>query len=438
VRRAISDRRILIVAVLAVALVITTAGYAIGRGLGGPSVPSDAVAVVQDAPDGTISTADFQAALTQTAAGQGLPKPPSPSDPQYPQLRDAAMSDVLLTRWVRGEAEERGITVSDTEVANFIKQQFGNAAQFRKQAKQANFTVPQARERIREVFLPSQQIQQEVLPKNPTVSDAQVSDFYQANKSQFQQPETRDVRQIVNKDKAKVEQAKSLLEKDNSSKSWKKVAAKYSTDTATKSNGGLRQGVTKGQNEPILDQQISSASQGPLIGPFKGQAGYYLIEVDKITPAQTTPLSSVSSQIKQQLSSGAQQEAAQAFQQDFVDKWVSRSVCAPGYVMDRCSNFTVHDACSGDDSGESGDVGKTGCPTFVPSTAPVAPGKATVFPGQAPQGLPQGPLQPAPSTAAQPGVIGPPGAPQLPPGAAPQTAPPQTAPPQSAPPSTGP
>src|SRR6478609_8262497 len=81
-----------------------------------PSVPSGAVAVVEDAPDGTISKAEFGSALKQTAARQGLPKPPSPSGPLYPTLRDTAMSAVLLSRWVRGEAEERGITVSNAEV----------------------------------------------------------------------------------------------------------------------------------------------------------------------------------------------------------------------------------------------------------------------------------------------------------------------------------
>ncbi len=36
------------------------------------------------------------------------------------------------------------------------------------------------------------------------------------------------MRVVVNKDKAKVEEAKAALEKDDSPASWKKVAAKYS------------------------------------------------------------------------------------------------------------------------------------------------------------------------------------------------------------------
>jgi len=450
-----SNRRFILVGfgALFVALFVIVG---VADGIGQPSVPSGDVAVVQDAPDGTLTVAQFQAALKQTAARQGIKQVPSPSSPQYPTLRDAAMSDLLLSRWVAGEAEERGITVSDSEVANQLaqikKQQFSNSnAQFHKFLQQAGFSPADARDRVR-LSLLSQGVQNQILPQGctstsgaplppncPTASDEQVKQFYETNKSQFQQPETRDVRQIVNSDQAKVQQAKTLLEQDDSPQSWKKVASKYSTDKATKDNGGLRQGVAQGQSDPAVEPQIFSASQGQLVGPIKGQAGYYLVEVEAITPAKTAPLSSVSSQIKQQLGQGVQQQIAQNFQEDFVAKWTSRTFCAEGYVSDRCANFTPQDACNGDDSGETANVDKTGCPAFVPSTVPVAPGEATVFPGQQAQGLPQAPLSTAPAPAAQPGVIGPGGAPQLPPGAAPPgAAPPGAAPPQTAPPQTAP
>jgi parvulin-like peptidyl-prolyl isomerase len=90
-------------------------------------------------------------------------------------------------------------------------------------------------------------------------------------------------------------------------------------------SGGLRSGVAKGQSDPALEAQIFSAPQGQLVGPFKAQAGFYVIEVEKITPASTTPLSKASAQIKQQLAQGRQQEIGQTFQQDFLDKWRSRT-----------------------------------------------------------------------------------------------------------------
>src|SRR6266511_3201787 len=409
VRRVTSNTRILLVVVLTAALVITVAGYAIGRGLGATSVLSGDVAVVDDVPDGGITSDEFQKTLEQTAARQGIKQVPKPSDPSYPTLRDSAMADALLSRWVRGEADERGITVSDSEVSDQLekikKQQFGSERKF-------------------------QQIQKQVLPTAPNVSQSQIENFYEANKTQFTQPETRDVREIVNKDPSKVEQANQLLDQDDSPDNWKKVAAKFSTDQATKSNGGLRQGVAKGQTEPAVDAAIFTAPAGQLVGPIEGQTADYLIEVEKVNPEKVTSLSDATSQIKQQLSQGIQQQAATAFQQDFVDKWTSRTFCASGYVMDRCANFTPTDACNGDDSGEQGDVDKTGCPAPVASMAPVAPGAGGLFPGQPAKGLPQGPIQPP---SAQPGVIGPPGAPTLPPGVAPQGAPPATPQPGTAP-----
>ena len=413
-RARISNKRVALIGfgALFIALFVI---YGVANGIGNPSVPSGDVAVVEDAPDGHISQADFDAALKQAAARQGLKQTPAPDSPQYSAIRDAAMSDLLLSRWVRGEAEDRGISVSDTEVTNQLnqikKQQFGSDAKFQQFLKQAGFSLQDARDRV-ELQLISNEIQKQVLPETPDVSSALIKNFYEANKAQFQQPETRDVREIVNSDQAKAEQAKAQLSNDDSAASWTKVAAQFSTDKATKSSGGLKQGVTKGQNEPALDDQIFSAPQGQIVGPFKGQSNYYVIEVEKISPESTTALSTASQQIKQQLAQGEQQEIAQAFQTDFLDKWTSRSFCAKAYLMSRCANYTPpSQAIPG------------GAPVI--SSRPVAPGQASFFPGEAPQGLPQGPQQPA-SAAVQPGVIGPGGAPQLPPGAVPQGAAPQT------------
>jgi foldase protein PrsA len=403
------DRRIVAVAVLAALLVVLLVVVAIAQGIGNPSVPSDDVAVVEDAPDGQITTAEFQAALEQSAARQGAKEVPPPSDPQYTALRDAAMSDLLLGRWVRGEASDRGISVSDSEISNqldqIVKQQFGGQKQFQKFLKQANFTPEQARERI-ELQLLSDEIQKQVLPQDPGVPDSEIEDFYKANQAQFEQPETRDVRQIVNRDQAKVERAKSLLEQDDSPANWKKVAARFSSDKATKDSGGLRANVAQGQSEPALEEQVFAAEEGQLVGPFKGQSSYYLIEVEKINPAQTTPLSEASQQIGQQLAQGKQQQLAQDFQQDFLEKWRSRTFCADDYLIDRCENFTPSLQRI------------PGAPPLI-STPAVSPGRAAVFAGQPIPALPQGPIQPV--AAGQPGVIGPPGgvAP-LPPGTVPQ------------------
>ncbi len=411
----------LVALALAAALVLTVVLAAATRGLGAPSIPSGAVAVVQDAPNGTVTSEEFTRALDQAAPRLQLPSVPKPGTPQYDQVKTAAMSDLLLGRWVSGEADERGVTVSDTQVSDELaqlkKSQFGGEKGFQQFLKQSHYTEQDALDRVRLQLL-SQEIQKQVLPQTPTVSDSEVNDFYQANNSQFQQPETRDVRLILNPDQSKVQAAATALATDDSPTSWAKVAKQYSTDPTTKSTGGLRQAVAQNQSEPALDEQLFKAPTSQLVGPFKGQNGYYLIEVEKVTPASVTPLSKqVSDQIRQQLVSLKQQEVASTFQADFSDKWTTRTFCADADAIDRCENFVPPStAVAG------------GAP--VVSTRPVTPGDATVF--GPPQGLPQGPIQPVtPTPAGLPtGVI--PGG-TLPPGAVPPTGAPQTAPPTGAP-----
>ena len=102
---------------------------AVAQGIGNPSIPDDAIAVVEDAPDGTITKEEFDRSLAQTAAGQGLKDVPAPTDPTYQQLADAAQANAMLSRWVTGEAADRGIEVSDREIdqqlQQIITQQFG-------------------------------------------------------------------------------------------------------------------------------------------------------------------------------------------------------------------------------------------------------------------------------------------------------------------------
>jgi foldase protein PrsA len=412
-------------AVLAVVFAVLFVWVGLANGIGHPSVPSGDVALVQDAPDGEISVDDFNNALKQTALSQGVTQVPKPTDPQYATLRDAAMGNLITERWVAGEAEERGITASETDIQSFIKQNIGSPSDFKKAAKQAGFTLTQAKEQVKLNVLGTE-LQKEVVGTTPpSVPQELVQNFYDANKAQFAQPETRDVREVVNKSKSEIEKAQAALQKDDSAQSWKTVAAKYSTDKATKTNGGLRKGVAQGQSEPTLDQQIFSAPTGQLVGPFKGQAGYYVIEVDKVTPATVTPLSQVESQIKQQLVQGEQQELVSQIQTSITGKWTARTFCADGYVVQQCSNYTPPSTAA------------QGAPPVTSSSA-VNPGQGTTFPGQAPQALPQGPQYPASKA---PTTLGPSGAP-LPPGTAPPagtTAPPSgTAPPTgTAPPSGG-
>jgi parvulin-like peptidyl-prolyl isomerase len=391
-------------------VILLFVGFAIAEGLTHPSVPSDDVAVVQDAPAGLghISKAQFDRALRQTAARSGVKKVPKPGSDQYEQLKTGAMNDLLDQVWIQGEGEELGVPVTANEVDSLlkqtIKQNFKNQAEFEKFRKQSHFTTADIRTRIRLQIL-SNKIQQQVLASLAPVSSSQVSEFYDAAKDQFTQPETRDIRVVLNKDQAKVETAKAALDKNSSDANWQTIAQQYSTDPSSKANGGLRPSITEGLLEEPLNGAVFSASKGQVEGPIKTPLGYYVFEVEKVTPQKTTPLNkSTSQQIRSQLTQQAQQNAFSAFVDDFGSKWRACTFCAAAYVIDRCNNFKGNAHPSTAPAGcYTKTVPKKGrpdaCPAPVSQLQPALPGTVRIV---NPQGtrLPQRPIPLATPTAA--------------------------------------
>lgn len=395
-------------------------------GFGGPSLPEGDKAFVDDVEGGEVTQDQYDAALEEAAVRNGLKEVPEPGVPQYQTVNDSAMADLLVARWVRGEAEERGIEVTDTAVETerdqIIEQQFGSQKEFDRFLEQSAFTPEEALERIKLQLL-SERIQQEVIPKDPEVTDEEIRSYYEDNIEQFQTPETRDVRTVLNPDEAKAQEAFDDLSADDSPRNWAAVTKRLSTDEATAKTGGLRQGVVQGQNEPALDEAIFSAPEGELVGPIETDAGFYVFQVERIDAATTQPLDEqTSGQIRQTLATQEQQQAAETFQADFIARWTARTVCAEDVMIDRCGNAPPPpDACSGDDEGEdvppdpaTGEPGELACPAFVPSTRPVPPSSAG---DPAAVGLPQGPVVGGPPTPSLEGAIplGTPGAP-VPPG----------------------
>ena len=340
---------------------------AIFAGCGG--VPGDAVATV----DGTsISKSDFDHWMTVAAksggqSGAAAPKPPSFADcikqkrkttpapakgqpkvtdaqlksqckQEYNSLRDQVMQLLVSFEWIEGEAKAKDIKVSDKEVqASFDKQKkqaFPKAADFDKFLKDSGQTEADILKRVRLDTL-SNKIRDKVTKGKDKVTDAQIAAFYNKNKARFAQPERRDLRIVLTKDKAKAEQAKKALE---SGQSFKSVAKKYSIDQASKAQGGKLPAVAKGQQEKALDTAIFAADKGKLVGPVKTQFGYYVFEVTKINKATQQTLDQAKTTIKQTLASQNQQKSLDSFVKSFRKRLKAKTDCRDAYRTQDCKN----------------------------------------------------------------------------------------------------
>ncbi len=381
---------------LGAVLVLAVVLVAVTRGIGDASVPSDDVAVI----DGNdITKAEFDRSLEQAAKRQGLQQAPTPDSPQYQAIRDQALGDLFDIAWIQGEAEDRGISVSDREVQQQLtqtkNQSFKSEADYQQFLRQSGFTQEDVDLRIKLQLL-SQKIQEEVGKAAGTPSSDDIQKYYDANKSQYAQPEQRDLRVIVNQDPAKVDQALSQLQADNSDANWKKVAAEFSTDPTSKNLGGVRKSVTEGVLPAPVDSQVFAADEGALLGPIATPAGTYIVQVDSITPATTQPLDDqLKAQITQQLTGQKQQEYFADFLADYREHWINLTICADDYLNERCDNFDVPATeCTPEQASQAG------CPPPVLGTSPAAPGSILPFTPAA--GQPQRPHPPGGETPAAP------------------------------------
>ena len=329
--------------------VLLLIGSMIFGGIGQAGVPDDAVAVVEETPGGTtvITRDEFDRALEQVAANERIREVPEEGTEEYTRLAEAAMQQLINTAWVAGEAAEQDVDVSDrdvdAEIAAII-QQFGcspdappdDCEELQRRLEQFKLTLPEVEEQVRTGLL-GQELESEILKNAPRPTDEQIEDYYETFKSQFELPETRDVRLILNSDRAKVEEAQELLEEDSSEASWNEVAREFSTDTS-KTQGGLREGLSEGLVEEPLNTQIFDAEMGEIVGPVKTPLGFYAFEVVKVQPARTQTLEEVQQQLRTQLKQQSDAEAREQFIDDYGSRWTARTFCADDFLFERCDN----------------------------------------------------------------------------------------------------
>jgi foldase protein PrsA len=271
----------------------------------------------------------------------------SQCEQQYKSLLTEVLGFLISSNWVLGEGESMGVKVSDQEVHkqfNKIKsQQFPKASEFEKFLASSGQTVSDLLLRVK-LNLVSQKIQQKIAKTNLNPSKAEIEKYFHENSSRYGTPEKRNVRIVLTKDEATAAQAKKEIE---SGKSFASVAKARSTDPGSKANGGLLTGVIKGEEEKTLDEAIFSAKAHTLTGPVKTPFGYYVFQVEGTTPGSQTSLSSVEASVKQQLVATKRQKALQEFVKKFKTKWLGKTECAAGYVVQDCKEYKAPKGATG-------------------------------------------------------------------------------------------
>jgi foldase protein PrsA len=254
----------------------------------------------------------------------------------FTSLSGQVMDFLIKSYWYQADAAKLHVSVTQAEVNKQFQQakqqSFPSDAQFQTFLKQTGQTLPDILYRVRINAL----VKKLVAKLSTPVTQAQVQTYYQSHLSQFGTPETVTLHFARTKTAAQANAAKAALK---SGSSWKAVAKKYSQDAATKNSAGVLTGVTKGQEEAAFNNAIFAAPANKVVGPVKGQFGYYVFEVTKITKATQQSLTTAATQIKGLLTQEQQNNAQMKLDARAKKEFFKQTKCRKAYAMADCAGY---------------------------------------------------------------------------------------------------
>ena len=196
------------------------------------------------------------------------------------------------------------ITVTDAEIDDQIKQLQARfpAGQFDTILKNQGLTMDDVKniERV-------QLIVKKSVDKQVNVTDAQVSDFYNKNKSLYATPAQVRARHILVKTKPEADAIEAQL---RSGADFATLAKKDSTDPGSKAQGGELGWFGPTQMVKPFSDVAFSMPVGQISQPVQTPFGWHIIQVEGKRPAQTASLADSAPKVRQMLLQQA--EAAQS------------------------------------------------------------------------------------------------------------------------------
>ena len=287
----------------------------------GDKVPNGAVATVGGVP---VTKAQFDQYINQakaSASQPGQPPFPSPGTATYNRYAASIVNYLVEQQVILNAAAKQGITVSDSQVNTQLQQiaaQYGGTDKMYAAAKKAGMQADQLKTYVKNSLI-GQKLYEKVIG-TATPTQQQLQAYYNAHKSQFDQPATRTVRHILVKTKAQALKVRALLAANDTNANWDKVAKKYSIDTGTKNSGGSLGPIRRGQMVKPFDNAAFSLPVKTISVPVKSQYGWHVLEVTAITPAKKSTYAGSEATIKSELTSQMQQKSWQA--------WLSKALKA--------------------------------------------------------------------------------------------------------------
>lgn len=230
------------------------------------------------------------------------------------QILENLIDNLLIIQ----EAKKRGFKATPEEIKariEEIKKSFKTEQEYRAALAQSGLTESDVPKGVEKMIL-TEKLLKKVLG-GIKVSDEEIKEYYEKNKSQFKVAESAEIAHIYLQSESSATIALNEIKKGMT---FEDAVLKYSEDTSTK----LNKGNLEMQQRTILEQAfgkefadaVFKLDKGEISKePIRSQVGFHIVKVINKRPAGILKLSEAKDQIRNQLLNQKQREA--------YDKWLS-------------------------------------------------------------------------------------------------------------------
>jgi hypothetical protein len=248
----------------------------------------------------------------------------------YQSLKQRALRFLITSRWLAGEAAERGMLIPAREVRERVAQARKAGAEegfsFGEEAAATGRSVADVELELR-CRLAAQRLRRRVARAVRPVSSADIERFYSHHLSDFEQRERRFF--YIAEDLTNLAAAQRLRSEILKGRS---IASTSLHESMERRPHQL--------SSPAIVRAVFTARPGELVGPIEvNRLRYYLIKLKRIVPASTRALAQVAPTISKRLARERTHRAIEAFVWAATAKWIARTDCVASYVVPGCRQF---------------------------------------------------------------------------------------------------
>ncbi|MHB9112498.1 MAG: peptidylprolyl isomerase [Thermoleophilia bacterium] len=280
-----------------VAVLLVTAGLMGITGLlaGCGGLPDDTAATVNGK---VITTEDVTARINKLRKVYGAMVPEESEGQVYDNFRKETTDQLVREALEQQETEKKNITVSRAEIDQRMQEVadesfLGDVDRMKQDYAEKGLSAEDMASDVRRALLHEKLMVS--IQEGIEVSDEDAQAYYERNRLQYDQPERRQVRQIVTD---KESDAIEATRRARSGESFVTLVDEFSIDPEAQQKKGALGLVTKGQLAPEIDAAVWSMSFGQVSDPVKVGEQWYVVSLENILPASLQTFEQAREEIK--------------------------------------------------------------------------------------------------------------------------------------------